>query len=70
MRNGTVSATGRLLSVDERQITKSGETHTSVTEASVVSDSGEVRVFQVTPATSIRVLDHDLNMEVSKYMDW
>lgn len=68
VRNGAVTAVGRLLSVDERQITKGGETLTTITEASVVTDSGEVRVFEVTPATSIRVLEHDLNMEVGKYM--
>ncbi len=68
VRSGAVTAVGRLLSVDERQITKGGETVTTITEASVVTDSGEMRVFEVTPATSIRVLEHDLNMEVGKYM--
>ncbi|MCU1308093.1 MAG: hypothetical protein JWN45_2788 [Acidobacteriaceae bacterium] len=67
IRSGAASATGRLLSVDERDI-KKGEFTTTVTEASVVSDSGEVRLFEVTPSTSIRIVEHDLNMEVGKYM--
>lgn len=68
IRSGAASATGRLLSVDERQIIRDGDVISTVTEASVVSDSGEVRVFEVTPSISIRIVEHDLNMEVGKYM--
>ena len=68
VRNGAQSAIGRLLSVDEREIpTKDGQTIT-VDQLSIVSDGGEVRVFDITPTTSVRVVEKEVNDEVGKYL--
>jgi hypothetical protein len=65
----TSAGTGRLLSVEEltRQ-DKDGNTLKS-TQISLVSDSGELRTFDLTPATSVRILESEMTREVSHYME-
>lgn len=69
VKSGAASATGRLLSVETqtRKIPNSEET-IEVTQLSLVSDSGEMRNFDLTPATSVRFLEADLNREVARYL--
>jgi hypothetical protein len=62
------SATGRLLSIDEREIAIKGDQKVTITQVSLVSDTGEVRVFDLTPATTVRIADKDVNEEVGKYL--
>jgi hypothetical protein len=68
VRSGSESASGRLLSIDEREIPIKGDQKVSIDQISIVSDSGEVRVFDLTPATSVRVAEKDVNDEVGKYL--
>lgn len=63
---------GRLLSVEEKTTRKGPENSTEETkslEIAVVTDAGEVRTFPLTSALSVRVADHDLNEEISKYLN-
>ena len=62
------TATGRLLSIDEREIPIKSDQKITIDQISLVSDSGEVRVFDLTPTTSVRFVDKDLNDEVGKYL--
>jgi hypothetical protein len=68
VRDGSESASGRLLSIDERDILVKGDQKITVDQISIVSDSGEVRVFDLTPSTSVRVAEKDVNDEVGKYL--
>jgi hypothetical protein len=68
VRSGSESASGRLLSIDEREIPIKGDQKVTVDQISVISDSGEVRVFDLTPSTSVRVAEKDVNDEVGKYL--
>jgi hypothetical protein len=68
VRDGSESASGRLLSIDERDIAIKGDQKITVDQISIVSDSGEVRVFDLTPSTSVRVAEKDVNDEVGKYL--
>ena len=68
VRSGSETASGRLLSIDEREIPIKGDQKITVDQISIVSDSGEVRVFDLTPATSVRVIEKDVNDEVGKYL--
>jgi hypothetical protein len=68
VKNGSESATGRLLSIDEREIPIKGDQKITVDQISIVSDAGEVRVFDLTPATSVRVAEKEVNEEVGKYL--
>ena len=67
IRNGNSTITGRLLSV-ERKTRVSGGTTLEVDLATVVSDGGEVRSVEITPAVSVRVADPDVNREVGHYL--
>jgi hypothetical protein len=60
------SATGRLLSVEEitHQDKEGNELKTS--QLSLISDSGELRTFDLTPATSVRILEGDMTREVGR----
>ncbi len=64
---GTTALTGKLLSVEQKSRVKDNGT-TEWTEISVVSDAGEVRTAEVTPSTSVRLAEKDLQVEVGKYL--
>ncbi|HET9400553.1 MAG TPA: hypothetical protein VFO34_06350 [Candidatus Acidoferrales bacterium] len=62
------TATGRLLSIDEREIPIKGDQKVTIDQISLVSDTGEVRVFDLTPATSVRIAETDVSDEIGKYL--
>jgi hypothetical protein len=67
IKSGASVITGRLLSV-ERKTRVSGGTTLEVDLATVVSDTGEVRSVEITPAVSVQVAEHDVTQEVSRYL--
>jgi hypothetical protein len=58
---------GKLLSVEKKSREKDGAT-TEWTEISLVSDSGEVHSAEITPSTSVRIIEKDLQVEVGRYL--
>jgi hypothetical protein len=69
VRNGSSTGAGRLLSVEkERRANGKGDFY-DVTEFSVVSDSGEMRNFELGPSTSVRLAERDLSDEVGRYLN-
>jgi len=81
VRSGSVAASGRLLSIEERELPTKGDAaknddsdevppsrKIARTQVSIVSDGGEVRVFDLTPSTSVRIVEKDVNEEVGKYL--
>jgi hypothetical protein len=56
-----------LLSVQQKSRVKDNGT-TEWTEIALVSDNGEVRTAEVTPSTSVRIAEKDLQMEVGRYL--
>jgi hypothetical protein len=68
VRSGTAPVVmGKLLSVERK--TRTGTMFAVETdEISLITDSGEVRSVDLNPATSIKILDHDLQVEVSRYL--
>jgi hypothetical protein len=75
VHSGSATATGRLLSIEERALQGKNAANdgsdgqkATVTQVSLVSDGGEVRVFDLTPSTSVRVTEKDVNEEVGKYL--
>jgi hypothetical protein len=70
VRNGSASGTGRVLSVETRKtLNPRGEQLTEVTELSLVTDGGELRSFEMGPATSVRIADRDLSEDVGRYLN-
>jgi len=68
VRSGSGTAvTGKLLSVEQKSRVKDNRT-TEWTQISLVSDSGEVRTAQLKPATSVRIAEKDLQVEVGRYL--
>lgn len=69
VRGGATSFTGRLLSVERRERTdKNGQT-TVVDELSLVTDTGEVRIVELGPDVTVRIVERDLAGEVGRYLD-
>ena len=68
VRSGAAPAiAGKLLSIERK--TRSSTTFTVETEEiSLITDAGEVRSVDLNPATSIRILDGDLKIEVGRYL--
>ena len=80
IHNGSVTSYGRLLSIEERGVTsKTAQAKpdeddpppgkkTTKTQVTIMSDGGELRVFDLMPATSVRVVEKDVNEEIGKYL--
>jgi hypothetical protein len=69
VRRGTSSAMGRLLSVQkERQQNGKGD-YVDVTTFAIVTDSGEMRNFELGAGTSVRLAERDLSDEVGRYLN-
>ena len=67
VHNGVTVITGRLLSV-ERKTRVSGGTTLEVDLATIVTDSGEVRSVELTPAVSVRLAERGVTQEVGSYL--
>jgi len=65
----TESAAGRLLSVEEEDRTNDSGATYHVTDFSIVTDSGEMKNFELSPGISVRLADHELNDEVGRYLN-
>jgi len=69
VHSGAVTVSGRLLSVEkERRSNGKGDFY-DATLFSVVTDSGEMKNFELGPATSVRLAERDLSEEVSRYLN-
>ena len=63
------SATGRLLSVEQQERTTDSGTTYQVTDFSIMTDSGEMKNFELGPGVSVRLADRDLDEEVGRYLN-
>ena len=67
IRNGSSSITGRLLSVEQKTQTIDRASQ-QVELATVVTDAGELRTMEVTPAAQVLLEDPDAKKDVSRYL--
>ncbi|HLK19637.1 MAG TPA: carboxypeptidase regulatory-like domain-containing protein [Bryobacteraceae bacterium] len=67
-RNGTSVITGRLLSV-EHKTRVAGGTTLEVDYISLITDTGEIKTTEVSPAFSVRLLEHGLTGKVDRLLD-
>jgi hypothetical protein len=68
VRSGAATSVGRLLSVETEQRTNDKVSY-SATLFSIVTDSGEMRNFELNANTSVRIIERDLSDEVGRYMN-
>ena len=69
VRSGATVVSGRLLSVEQEQRTTDKGVAYQVTAFAVMTDTGEMRNFELGPAVSVRLADRDLNDEVGRYLN-
>jgi len=68
VRSGSASATGKILSVEAvKHQNERTDDSVDTNILSIVTDAGELRTFELTPATSVRIVEHDLNQELNRY---
>jgi hypothetical protein len=68
VRTGAAVFNGRLLSVEEKTTHKGEQETGKMLELSLIGEGGIVRTFPLTSAVSVRVADHDLSEEITKYL--
>jgi len=68
VRNGQTALTGRLLSI-ERKTRVGGGTSLEIDYLSLITDSGEVRTTEASPAFSVKLLDRGLPAKIDRYLD-
>jgi hypothetical protein len=72
VRSGTTASVGRLLSVEAVTVGDDSDEKktrlTNQTQISIVTDAGELRSFRLSPATSVHLLEHEVNQEVGRYL--
>jgi Carboxypeptidase regulatory-like domain len=68
VRSGTSIITGRLLSV-ERKTRVAGGSTLEVDYISLITDSGELRTTELTPAFSVKLLDRGLPRKLDRFLD-
>ncbi|MGA7218839.1 MAG: carboxypeptidase regulatory-like domain-containing protein, partial [Candidatus Sulfotelmatobacter sp.] len=68
VRSGSTSAVGRLLSVEKIHRQHSREDFEDVTAFSIVTDTGEMKNFELGSGTSVRIAERELTDEVGRYL--
>jgi hypothetical protein len=70
MRFGSTAITGRLLNIEEVN-TPEGDNKPALDKRmiTVIGEGGEVRTVELTPATSVTLLDTDLHQDVTRYLE-
>jgi hypothetical protein len=66
-RTGDRVVAGRLLGVEERRRSKDGET-TTTEEITLVGETGDIRVVEITPAVTVRLAERDSTQQVGTYL--
>ena len=70
VRSGAATSTGKLLSVEKvKHQNAKGEDLYETTEFAIVTDSGEMKSFILSPLVSVHLADHELTTEVGRYLD-
>jgi len=69
VRSGSSSAAGRLLSVEKQRKQNGKGDYVDVTTFAIVTEGGEMRNFELSPGTSVRIAERDLTDEVGRYLN-
>jgi hypothetical protein len=68
VRNGSASALGKVFSVEtvKKETSKGGTL--DVTQLAIVTDAGELRLFELGPGVTVRAADSEIREDVSRYL--
>jgi hypothetical protein len=69
VRNGSAATTGRVFSVEtiEKETPSGGTNH--VTQLAIVTDSGEMRLFELSPSLTVRAAEPEIQKDVNRYLN-
>ena len=67
VRSGTVEASGRIFSVEERSRVRNDVTE-EVTHLTLIGDEGAIRSIELTPATSVHLAEREVRDDISSYL--
>src|SRR5271157_2275621 len=69
VRNGTASALGKVFSVEtvKKESSKGGTLE--VTQLAIVTDAGELRLFELGPGVTVRAAEGEIREDVSRYLN-
>jgi hypothetical protein len=69
VRNGAASTLGKVFSVEtvKRESSKGGTLE--VTQLAIVTDAGELRLFELGPGVTVRAADSEIREDVSRYLN-
>ncbi len=68
VHSGSATAAGRLLSVEKIRKQRTRDDFEDVTAFSIVTDTGEMKNFELGSGTSVRIAERELTDEVSRYL--
>jgi carboxypeptidase family protein len=68
VHSGSATAAGRLLSVEKLRKQRTRDDFEDVTAFSIVTDTGEMKNFELGAGTSVRIAERELTDEVSRYL--
>jgi hypothetical protein len=68
VHSGSVTAAGRLLSVEKVRKEHSKDDFEEITTFSIVTDAGEMKNFELGAGTSVRIAERELTEEVGRYL--
>ena len=66
--SGAATVAGRLLSVEHRSEAR-GSQVVNVQVFSIMTDTGEMRTFELSPSVRVRLAERDLRLELGRYLD-
>jgi len=66
---GATTATGKIFSVEtvDKETSKGGTTH--VTQLAIVTDGGEMRLFELTPSVYVRPAEPEMQRDLNRYLN-
>jgi hypothetical protein len=69
VRSGAASAAGKVFSVEnvQKEAAKGGAI--TVTQLAIVTDAGELRVFELGPSVTVRAADSEIHQDVNHYLN-
>jgi hypothetical protein len=67
VRSGTAETAGRIFSVEERSRVRSDVTE-ETTQLTLLADDGAIRSIELTPATTVHLVERDVREDISSYL--
>jgi hypothetical protein len=68
VHSGATSAAGRIFSVETIEKAGSKENPIQATQLAIVTDAGEMRLFEMSPGVTVRAADPEIHRDIDRYL--